>query len=343
MTQAARLAALDASLRAGRMPDNLGAELAAAGVAPGSRIFETPAGYAVIDSYTADVAGERGRFHGHRFANSFSTGLLWGAGGVLVGALTAISGAPLVLGGAALVFGAARDWYGTTARNEGTVQVAVDGRESTKRYCGSPNMYERSPQEIRADLFGAGVLGDRIEPAQALRRLAKVDSARFEPRLGEMRELVRTRRLVANLGARSRYGVEVLQVVPLTTALQLLQAGREVFVVHGKAVTETRHTHAVRAARLDGAVRATRDQSVIERTFIYDLAPFHADGPSVAAGKGVPPAMHGVAAHGGTFSDVVRLDEAKSYDERSNDPTHDGGRQRRTIRERASGYVAVTA
>jgi hypothetical protein len=346
MTPAARLAALDASLAANRAPADLEAELVAAGVGSG-RLFETPAGHTVIDDYKAEVAGNHSRFSGHRLANALSKGALFGAGGVIVGTLVAaLPGAPFILGGAALVYGAVSDWRATTQRNVGTVAVDVDGVKGTARYVGSPNVFPRSPAELRAELYAAGVLGDRIEPLRVnddeLPQLRIATLKRLgREKIGELSRLVKARRLVADFGNRSRYDKPVLQVVSLVTAMRLCEGNRPMLVVTGEDTNLTTHGYDTSAQRADGAVQSARSQGYVERTFRYSLTPY-ADG-NHGDGTGVPPGMQGVATIGGSFTDVIGADELKTYTERSNDPDHRGGRVRRHIDSRASGRRLVTA
>ena len=151
--------------------------------------------------------------------------------GALLGTM-AFPGAPLV--GAAVGAGIGVAMALDSAREfKGSVKIS-DGEEQSRRsWYGEPENFERTPAELRTIFHSTGVLGDRVDMVPF--ELQGEPDAQLLNRLGQHRESLKNlageRRLLGDLGGKTRYGKPALQLLEANQAKELLGRGRSVHLV----------------------------------------------------------------------------------------------------------------
>lgn len=188
-------------------------------------------------------------------------------------------------------------WNRSLRKESGKVKIELDGAGRTARYYGSTTAYEKTPQEVRAEMLADGRLGERIEayspkPGESPKVKVSPELAAHQKTLSG---LAKNRRLVAAFGQKSRYGHETLNFVDSTTAAKLIEAKRPVYLVSGES-KDTEHSYKVVAANERQTTMRQIHKSYVEREFEYSLRPL--TGPEslqeLPPGEGLPEGFNGV-------------------------------------------------
>ncbi|MHB2021053.1 MAG: hypothetical protein ACYCW6_29295 [Candidatus Xenobia bacterium] len=191
-----------------------------------------------------------------------------------------------------------------TMRYSGPAEVTIDGETRRDSWKSNLSNFAQSPEEMRQRLLAEGKLGDDIPSANANVTGAPLSDA---PANQVLQKLEGARRLVADLGTRSRYGHDVLNSVSALQASQMLAAGKSVFVVDGDSAVTTPHVYRTAARSLDKHLGEAHSLAFTERSFHYGLTPLHAaaDLAGVKNAAGLPSGIDGVYAHGDEVSQIV--------------------------------------
>ncbi|MBI3929531.1 MAG: hypothetical protein HY319_28575 [Armatimonadetes bacterium] len=197
----------------------------------------------------------------------------------------------------------------------GSVTVERDGQSSERQFWLYPHLYQRTPEEARHLLLQKGVLGDRLAPV-AFPALPPPDPQlleRLKPFSGKLIELSKDRRLVADLGARSRYGEPALSLVDGAVARRLLAADRKLYVIDGGSPESVYHTYHAAGASSSGSSTLDDHYDYNELRFGYSLHPLGCpeDLGNVPAGQGLPAPLLGVYRDGHPVSQVVCTSESE--------------------------------
>lgn len=336
----ATLAAIDDTLASGRVPDDLNTQLVAVGATPIDALIWTPTGLKTFYAGPKYVESKRSFFQAHRLVTASSGAAKGGAIGAAIGSVIfpALGALPGGLLGA--LIGGVLDWNGATQRGSGTVNVTVDGQRAQHKYYGSFD-YERTAAELRAELYTAGILGDRIRTyhpsPEDIPQVTRAQLAEVDRHVAVVKKLAEERRLMADFGGRSKYGKRVLHRVDTITARRLLAAGKPLYLINVTGFQEKAHHHKSVATRNDGDVVRTLEQGYVERTVSYTVRPFELASNQIPDGKGLPLGLIGVDADATTFTDVISVAEMRRHDEESNDPSLNGARIRKSSHWRSSG------
>lgn len=245
----------------------------------------------------------------------------WAIEGVGFSALGALGGSALTNfhpAGAAIGagLGAYIAWNNTLRAETGKVEVKLDEQVHSTRFYRHPNSYAKVPGQARAEMMIDGRLGEKIHLASpSFEEMAGSVSGDLPREVKtELKDLAKQRKLVADLGERSRYGFEVLSPVDARSAAKLLANEKEVFAVSGKA-SDTKHTLQVTSANQRSTARAAQNGAYVERHFDYQLSPVESstDFRQLPKGEGLPDGFHGVYKNHSTTSLVVGSDEQFGY------------------------------
>jgi hypothetical protein len=293
--QMTRLAAMDQDLADGQLPQEF-LDVRRDGLMQSVRNnpAETKMILALIqqDRGTAQ-ATDRKFYHEFQWWSAFGrTGCGAGLGAALTG------GNPVGIAiGAAL--GLLWSLQQVRATNRADVRITHDGETRTTAFYNRPANYSRTPQEIRTTFISEGLLGDRIDPAQAPKPTTAPDPAKWEevePQLGALSQLDADRRLVADLGQRSAYGHDVVNLVDMQTAAELLATGQAaVFVVTPTGQGDVVHSLSAVGATASGNKGCNVHYQYIDRQFEYTLTHIRA-GQSLddlSAATGIPDGLVG--------------------------------------------------
>lgn len=230
---------------------------------------------------------------------------------------------PIGLVGAAAA-GAAVGYLHTRSKVKqftGEVQVELSGQTLNKTFHVYPHIYERTAPEVRHLLTHQGTLGDSIEPV-ALPPIPKADPTilkQMRPFAAELRSLGRERRLVADLGARSRYGKPALSLVDANLARKLMAAGDSfpgrVYVVNGQETNTESHTQTVRGESYAGNSSVDDEYRYETTDFSYRLKELTqpSDLGTPDKGIGLPAAMAGLYRDDSHISLVTKRDSKEHF------------------------------
>jgi len=156
-------------------------------------------------------------------------------------------------------------------------------------------------------LTALGELGENIAPASVSLQ-GTADKQILEDLKEHRDQLLRLapqRRLVADLGGRSSYGQDALQLVDANAARELAARGKPVFVVNGEKSTDQPHhlrTTAYTGTRNEVVVD---DYQYVDRKFDYSLIPLAQLGQAPSEAGGVPEGLMGVYARGGSYTQPI--------------------------------------
>lgn len=203
---------------------------------------------------------------------------------------------PLAVGmGAGAVLGAAVGlvWGGDL---RGQVKVELDGRTERKAWKGEAQLHERSAEEVKVMLTALGQLGEGIAPARV--ELVGAPDAQVKQSLRQHKdrlvELDEQRRLVADLGQHSNYGLKALQLVDAGAAVELASRGRPVFVVNGQSPTDQPHHLRTTAYTRTKNEVVVDDYQYVDRKFDYTLTPLARLEQAEPKACGLPEGLVGV-------------------------------------------------
>lgn len=229
--------------------------------------------------------------------------------GAAIGAVGRAGWAPTGgLAAAGAVGGALLKAYMHTQHNKGTVDV----NGSPRPFKVDPAIFERTPEEARIILTSKGQLGDTI--ALAAPPTVNGSNAAVDAQRAALMALGQERRLVADLGHKSAYGHEVLDLVDARTARGLLASEVPVYVVNGSEPVDTTHSYLAKAESPDGKVKRNESAQVVERQFTYTLDRVEDPAGLGSAGpaKGLPASLAGVYKNSGLTPQIVGTDNQLS-------------------------------
>ena len=207
-------------------------------------------------------------------------------------------------------------WNRTLRSQSGNVKVRIDGKTQTTKFYKHPSSYQKVPGQLKAEMMADGRLGERIAPKSvSTDMLNSTKSVNIPKELkGGLIELSAERRLLADLGQKSRYGYEVLSPVTASTAAQLLESDTEIFAVSGKSSDQT-HTLEVIARNQRRTSSGATSATYIERTFDYQLKQLKAadDLKDLPKGQGLPEGFSGTYKNLESCSLTVGMDRQEGH------------------------------
>lgn len=272
---------------------------------------------------------EGGRSNGVRqlVADSLFPGALGGIGGMWFVAETALGagviGAAGIVGGltVGLVAGAVAGCLWARARhntrNRGSATIDFNGDRRSTDYNFQPNAWHRSERELEVE---HDLVGDRILAVPQ----AEAPPAKLSDRIVKLAEkltgLDRDRRLLADLGGRSRRGEPALQQISAITAMALLAKGKPVHVLSDVRTRDTSNSMEICVENATGSQRIHRHYEWIERTVDYEIKALTVDNDWHALGDsaGLPRGLSGVPRDRSTYTECVAMrrteDSKRTYE-----------------------------
>lgn len=251
-----------------------------------------------------------------RFANAMLYPMMAAPGAML--GYVGLPNAPLVGAaiGAGIGFAMAAD---TSREHKGKVKIDLDGQQSTRKWYGSPSSYQKEAPELRAILHSKGVLGDRIEVVNAPELSGQADPeilAELSSHKETLKGLAADRRLLGDLGGKTRYGKPALQLIDAGMARELLARGKDIQVISVDEVKDTSHQLTTEA---NSGIYHKKHLEVFhyqERKLDYSLSPINEPQDLDRAsewkdGKGLPDSTPGVPSDDNTFTQTIYQREEK--------------------------------
>ena len=294
------VARLEEQLAAGEVPEDLY-------ILPGERpevVEGQPEGFGLPVNFRSGAVKEA------RTRARVSTAVLaplMATPGALLGTM-AFPGAPLV--GAAVGAGIGVAMALDSAREfKGSVKISDGGEQSRRTWYGEPENFERSPAELRTIFHSTGVLGDRVEMVPF--ELQGEPDARLLNRLGEHRESLKSlagqRRLLGDLGGKTRYGKPALQLLEANQAKELLGRGRSVHLVDVVDLQRVEHRLDTEANSGIHHKKSLKSYRYTEDQIEYRLREISKpeDLSAIEDGRGLPDSMLGVPSGERKFSQTV--------------------------------------
>ena len=227
----------------------------------------------------------------------------------------ALAGSPL---GAAVGagLGAYIAWNSSLRHSTGKVEIKTDGEVREARYYGKATNYEKTQEQVRAELILKGVVGEQIAPF--IPRPGDVPEPESLGSLKQRREqldqLSDERRLVADFGQKSLYGYQVLNLVDHLTAAKLIRAEKPVYAVSGSC-TDTTHTLEVSGTNGRQSQRVEQSGTYVDRTYDYILTPLKDEKSldDIPDGDGLPDGLLGVYKNFGSCTVSIATDVQCGY------------------------------
>lgn len=207
-------------------------------------------------------------------------------------------------------------WNKSLRKNSGKVSIELNGEKRTTRYYGKTTAYQKTPQEVRAEMLADGRLGEQIpayspRPSEIPKLKIPAELAAHKETLSELAE---EKKLVADFGQKSRYGYETLNFVDATSAAKLIAAGKPVYAVAGES-QDTKHSYKVVAANVRSTTRRQIHKAYVERDYNYELHPL--TGPEsfqeLPEGEGLPEGFTGVYKEQGSCSQIMATDAQNGF------------------------------
>lgn len=304
------LARLDQELSQGQFPQDVflqkdaeGAELAL--------ISQPRPGAVALDGKRSAVKNARTA----TFGRSLVGAPLFLAPGAMLG-YVGMPGYPLV--GAAVGAGVGLAMlYDVINRDRGEVEVNSSVGEGTRTWWGTPENYEKTPQEQHLILNASGALGDRVVPVQNYippggsdpQLLRELDSHKER-----LKALGSERRLLADLGGKTRYGQPALQLIDAGAARELMSRGQSVHLIDCDEVSEVVKRFQSESHSGTHDKKAVESYSYTESSFSYRLQELRTptDLHEAGDGKGLPENFLGVPRDSNRFSKNTRFGQAKA-------------------------------
>ena len=207
--------------------------------------------------------------------------------------------------------------YDVINRDRGEVEVNSSAGEGSRSWWGTPENYEKTPQEQHLILNATGVLGDKVVPVQNF-----VPQGASDPQLLEeldshkerLKALSSERRLLADLGGKTRYGKPALQLIDAGAARELMGRGRSIHLLdRGEVAQEVKSFKSESHSGIHDK-KALESYSYTETSFSYRLQELKTptDLERIAEGEGLPENFHGVPRDENRFSKNTRFGQAKA-------------------------------
>lgn len=212
--------------------------------------------------------------------------------------------------------------YDVMNREKGQVSIESSLGESSRTWYGSPETYNKTPEEMRLVLHAKGALGDRVLPAQVptFSKAQKPELlAELEQHKADLKSLSDQRRLLADLGGKTRYGKPALQIVGAGVARELLSRGRSVHLIDADKVEETIKSFKTEAYSGTNDKKALESYSYTESSFGFRLTEISAPGELAEAkdGRGLPENFYGVPMNETKFSKNIYMGQNKAERDRT--------------------------
>ena len=227
--------------------------------------------------------------------------------GALLGTL-ALPGAPLV--GAAVGAGIGVAMALDSGREyRGTVKISGEHGESRRTWYGEPENFERTPAELQTIFHSTGVLGDRVDlvPFQLEGSADPQLLAPINDHKEILKDLAGRRRLLGDLGGKTRYGKPALQLLEANQAKELLGRGRAVHVIEVVDLKKVEHRLKTEAHSGIHHKKSLQSYEYTENHIDYRLHTMRRpeDLRSIQDGQGLPDSMLGVPSGETRFSQTV--------------------------------------
>lgn len=285
----------------------------------------------ITDSVEASSERQRKLDRDYSLLKFAKGALIGGLGGFALG--QSIVGAPAVAGPVGAAVGIYIAWNSTLRASTGEVKISRDGNTRTTKFHKNPTSYRKTAQEWRAELKLDGRLGDQIKAA-SVGELPKADPTEFQASRRELGELANERKLLADLGQKSRYGYQVLNLVNSDTARRLVSAERPVFAVAGESHDEE-HEYSVSASNHGSTEMLLKEGVSVDRTYDYQLKAIKTpqDLEELPQGEGLPEGFNGVYRNLNSATLSVGHDEQQAALQVSKNRTHTSQNARRVQRD----------
>jgi hypothetical protein len=290
---------LAAELSAGRIPEDMY-------IKPGKEVAEgqPKLGEGLpVNHRSQSVKSARRR---NTFANVVMAPMT-AAPGALLGSM-AFPNAPFVGAavGAGIGVAMALDWG---REFNGTVKIESGDEVVKRKWYGAPENFERKPSELHTIFHATGVLGDKVElvpfqpEGQSDPKLLKELTAHKDT----LKSLAAQRRLLADLGGKSRYGKPAMQVIDPVQARELLGRGRPISVIDVTKSQDVEHELTTKANSGIHHKKSLKTYGYTEKQLDYQSQTIReiADLNKVLEGQGLPESVLGVPRDEQDFQQVV--------------------------------------
>ncbi|MCE1247893.1 MAG: hypothetical protein LWY06_14720 [Firmicutes bacterium] len=158
----------------------------------------------------------------------------------------------------------------------GEVQIKMNDQSRNETFYNDPRIHRKSPQELRHILISKGILGEQ-EPAgksmgvETPKNINREILETLKPHAETLRKLSSERRLVADFDQKTTYGNKMLNPVGSALAVQLIAAGKPVYIIDGTS-TKTNGNYLQETGRShNGKVKLSSLDQYTEATFNYNL------------------------------------------------------------------------
>ena len=218
--------------------------------------------------------------------------------------------------------GLALHWDADLKDMKGEIEVVHGQVSESRSWHGEIGNHLTKPQELRTILHATGVLGDRVLPNPETTFTGEQDSKvveDLESYKEQLQELADDRRLLAELGGKTRYGQDALQLVDAATARELLTRGRPVEVVTVDRINDSDHTLSKSAYSSSYSEKTVEAYSYTDRKLNFRLHTIASpqDLECCDEGDGLPDTTVGVPTGQSNFSQTVYKSEGQATRHRS--------------------------
>jgi hypothetical protein len=228
-----------------------------------------------------------------------------------------VPGNPLLGAAVGAGVGLAIYWDANHRDDSGIVYVERDGQREQREWIGQPENFVKTPAEMRTVLHATGVLGDRVIPKAQTTALGQAQSQILEEVDSHkliLQKLSKERRLLANLGAKTRYGKDALQLITAAAARELMSRGKSVVLLSLGEIKDTDHNLTTSTYSQAFSKKLVEAYQYTERTFDYELRTLKEpkDLLEVPEGQGLPDTTDGIPTEGSSFTQTIYKSEEQA-------------------------------